>query len=170
MTLRSGRPAYAIILLVLSALYVCATSGPFLYSLFVPNDDIERVVAALREGGTPSMEADNVVEEAKTAVGCLTRAIHVGSGFGSTIGFHLSGSRAPEQTKVSQATYVMWFQKRDKPMLIAITLYENDAGQKAYGISRAELRQLVEGYTVPLLLFGVSCFLARKRRSPVLAQ
>jgi hypothetical protein len=79
--------------------------------------------------------------------------------------FHLNGSHAPERIKESQVTYIAWFQKRPKPMVMAITLYENDGGQKAYGISEGNPVILVRGYGAPILLFGVALVLARRRKS-----
>jgi hypothetical protein len=94
---------------------MCATFLPLLYSVLLPNEDIERVVGALREGGTAPSDAETVVEQAKAAAGSLTTAIQVGYYTGVTATFHLSGSHSPEQTKVSQTTYIAWFQKHSSP-------------------------------------------------------
>jgi len=166
---KSSRPTYAIILLALSVLFMCATFLPLLYSVLLPNEDIERVVGALREGGRAPSDAETVVEQAKTAAGSLTTAMQVGYYSGVTATFHLSGSHSPEQTKVSQTTYIAWFQKRPRPMLVAITLYANDEGQKAYGISEVDPARVVRAYAVPIFLLGVSVFLVRKRKSSTTA-
>jgi hypothetical protein len=162
---KSGRPTYAIILLALSILFLCTTFLPFFYSIWFPNDDLQRVVSALQDRGSPPLDADSVIREAKDAAGVLTKAIPVGYYSGMSARFHLNGSHAPERIKESQVTYIAWFQKRPKPMVMAITLYENDGGQKAYGISEGNPAILVRGYGAPILLFGVSLFLARKRKS-----
>jgi hypothetical protein len=159
-----NRPIYAIILLALSILFLCTTFLPFLYSILFPNDDLQRVVAALEDRGSPPLDADSVVQEAKDAAGLLTKAIPVAYYSGMSARFHLNGSQAPERIKQSQVTYMAWFQKRPKPMVMAITLYENDGGQKAYGISEGNPVSLVRGYGVPILLFAVALFLARKRK------
>ena len=49
-------------------------------------------------------------------------------------------------------------------MVMAITLYENGGGQKAYGVSEGNPWALLRGYGLPTLLFGVSLFLARRRK------
>jgi hypothetical protein len=67
---------------------------------------------------------------------------------------------------MSQAIYIAWFQRRPKPMLVSIALYENDQGQKAYGIGEVATLTVVRGYGVPVALFGASLFLMRKRKSP----
>jgi hypothetical protein len=161
---KSGRPTYAIILLALSILFLCTTFLPFLYSILFPNEDLQRVVSALEDRGPAPLDADAVVQEAKDVAGLLTKAIPVGYYSGMSARFHLNGSHAPEKIKASQVTYIAWFQKRPKPMVMAITLYENDGGQKAYGISEGNPVILVRGYGVPILLFGVTLSLARKRR------
>src|ERR1035437_320971 len=165
LALKSSRPTYAIILLVLSVVFLFATFLPFLYSILSPNDDLQRVVSALEERGSSPLDADAVVQEAKGTAGPLTKAIQVAYYSGMTTQFHLSGSPKPQHIKELQATYIAWFQKRPKPMLVAITLYEGDEGQKAYGISEVNPVGLVRGYTIPIVLFGIALYLARKRRS-----
>jgi hypothetical protein len=166
---KSARPTYALILLALSAFFLCATFLPFAYFILFPNDDLQRVVLALEDRGSPPLDADSVVQEAKGAAGILTRAIPAGYYWGSSTQFDLKGSRAPQRVKAYQSTYIAWFQKRPKPMVMSITLYENDGGQKAYAISEGNPVTLARGYSVPILLFGVSLFLARKKKSSLMA-
>jgi hypothetical protein len=163
---KSNRPTYAIILFVLSGLFMCATFLPLLYSLVLPNANLLGVVSALKERGTPPPESATLVQQVIASAGPLTKAIEVGYYSGETTTFHLSGSHASEKVKVLQATYVAWFQMRPKPMLMAITRYESDAGQSAYQISEGDPAGLVRGYALPVLLFGVSLFLLRRRKSP----
>jgi hypothetical protein len=56
-----------------------------------------------------------------------------------------------------------------KPMLVAITLYANDEGQKAYGISKVDPAVIVRAYAAPVFLLGVSLFLVRKQKSSTAA-
>lgn len=166
MALKSGRPLYAIVLVALSTLFMAATFLPFLYSILSPNEDIERFVAALKDSGDAPPEADRVIEQTKGAVGLLTRAIQIGYYSEKSTVFHLSGSRAPEHIHMSQATYIAWFQSHPKPMLVSVIFRANDEGQKAYGIHEVAAITLVRGYGVPVVLFGASLFLVRKRKSP----
>jgi hypothetical protein len=163
------RPLYALILLALSVIFMGTTFLPFLFSLLLPNEDIERVVAALKEGGTAPMDADRVVDEAKAAAGPLSKAIQIGSAYQKTYTFSRTGSH--EQTRVSQTSciYIAWFQKHQKPLLVAITLYANDAGQKAYRIGEVDAASVARQYAIPVLLFGVSLFLVIRRKSPAQA-
>ena len=150
-------------MLALSIFFMCATFVPLLYSVLFPNDDIENFVNALREHGTAPIDADTVVEQTKAAAGSLTRAIQVAYYTGTSARVHLTGSQQPEQAKVLQATYMAWFQKQPKPILVAITILVNDSGQKAYGISQADGASIIRGYAIPVALFAVSLFLVRKR-------
>ncbi|MGB7149759.1 MAG: hypothetical protein WBD45_11440 [Terriglobales bacterium] len=104
-----------------------------------------------------------MVQKTIAAVGPLTRAIKVGYYSGVTATVRVSGSNTSE--KVKQATYIAWFQKLPKPMLIAIARYESDRDHKAYQISQVDSGSLVRGYSLPVLLFGVSLFLMRGRKS-----
>jgi hypothetical protein len=166
MVFKSGRPTYAIVLLAVSILFMCATFLPLLYSMVLPNDDLRGVLYALEERGTPPPESETAVQQAIATVGLLTKAVQVGYYSGATTKFHLSGSHTPEHVTVLQATYVGWFQKRPTPMLVAITRYEGDAGQRVYYISESNSAGVVRGYAVPILLFAVSLFLVRRRKSP----
>ncbi|MGA7631985.1 MAG: hypothetical protein WCB11_14565 [Terriglobales bacterium] len=83
---------------------------------------------------------------------------------GVTATIRVRGSNTSE--KVKQATYIAWFQKPAKPMLVAIARYESDGDHKAYRISQVDSGSLVRGYSLPVLLFGVSLFLVRVRKSP----
>jgi hypothetical protein len=160
---------YALILLALSVIFMGTTFLPFLFSMLLPNEDIERVVAALKQGGTAPMDADRVVDEAKATAGPLSKAIQIGSAYQKTYTF--SRTRSHEQTRVSLTSYIYiaWFQKHQKPLLVAITLYANDAGQKAYRIGEVDAASIARQYAIPVLFFGVSLFLVIRRKSPAQA-
>ena len=156
---------YSVILLALSVIFMGTTFLPFLFSLLLPNEDIEGVVAALKDGGTAPMDADTVVDETKATAGPLSRAIQIGSAYQKT--YTLSRTGSHEQTRVSQTSYIYiaWFQKHQKPLLVAITLYANDAGQKDYSITTVDAASIARQYAIPLLLFGVSLFLVLRGKS-----
>jgi hypothetical protein len=159
---KSSPPTYAIILLALSSLWMCAVFLPLLYSIALPNRDLQGVVDALEERGPAPPEAAAIVSNAIAALGPLMKAIKIGYYSGVTATIRVKGSNTSE--KVKQATYIAWFQKHPKPMLVAITLYESDGGDKAYGIGSVDPVSLVRGYALPVLLFGVSFFLVRRRK------
>lgn len=163
MAFKSSRPTYAIILLALSTLWLCAIFLPLLYSVLFPNDDIRGVVQALEERGTAPPEAAAAVQEAIAAVGPLKRAIQVAYYSGATASVQINGSHTSEIIK--QINYIAWFQQPPKLMLISITRYERDGGERAYAIRGGDPTILVRGYALPLLLFGGSLFLTRRRKS-----
>jgi hypothetical protein len=165
MALKSDRPLYAGIFLVVSILFLCATFLPFLYSILFPNEDIRRVVSALEGRGSPPLDADTVVQEAAQAAGTLTRAIPIGYYMGGSTRMSLAGPQKPEHIRASQITYVAWFAKRPKAMLIAITVYENDAGQKAFGISDSDAAAIVRAYLLPIVLFASALLVFRRSLS-----
>jgi len=159
---KSSRPTYAIIMLALSSLWMCATFLPLLYSVVFPNEDLRAVVYALEERGNAPPDAVAVAQETIAAAGPLTRAAPVAYYSGVTATVRISGS---SQTSKKQASYIAWFQKHPKPLLLIITVYEGDGGRKGYEINEGEAMFMVRGYTLPVLLFGVSLFLVRKRKS-----
>jgi hypothetical protein len=163
---KSSRPTYAIILLVLSSLFMCATFLPLLYSIVLPNQDIQGFVSALEQRSTPSMEAESVVQQAIAAAGPLTRAIPIAYNSEWTVAIHYAGSQPSEKLRASQAIYIAWFQRHPKAALVAFTCYENGAGQKAYQIREVDPVGMVRGYAIPLGLFGLSLFLVRRKKPP----
>jgi hypothetical protein len=163
---KSSRPTYAIVMLVLSSLFMCATFLPLLYSVVLPNEDIQGVVSALEERGAPSLESETVVRQAIDVAGPLSRAIKVGYYSGVTKSIHLAGSQTSETINATQATYIAWFQRHPGPTLVSITCYKNGEDQKAYAISSADPVRIVRAYAIPICLLGVSLLLARRRKSP----
>jgi len=164
--LKTHRPTYAVIFLALSIIYMCGMFLPFLYSVLHPNEDIERVVTALKEGGTAPPEAADVVEHARAAIGSLTKAIPVGIAYRVNKEFHLTGSHEHTTLYETGYFYLAWFEKRQNPTLVAIVLYANETGQKAYRIAEVNGVTIARDYAIPVLLFAVSLFLIRKRESP----
>ena len=156
-----GRPAYAIVFLALSSLWMCATFLPLLFSVLFPNDDLQGVVDALESRRPAPPEADTVVEQTLAAVGSLTRAVPVAYYSGMTATVRAGGSQTSRQR---QASYAAWFEKRSRPLLLVITVYEGEQGQKAYGIHEGEPMLVVRGYSLVVLAFVASLFLARKPR------
>jgi hypothetical protein len=161
---KSGRPTYAIILIVLSSLWMCATFLPLLYFVLFPNDDLRGVVRALEERGAAPPEAAAVVQETTAAVGSLTKALPVAYYSGVTATVRVNGSQT---SKKKQASYIAWFQRHPKPLLLLITRYEGEGGQTVYQLNEGEPMFMVRGYALPVLAFAVSLFLVRRKKSPI---
>jgi hypothetical protein len=158
---KSSRPTYAIILVALSSLWMCAMFLPLLYSVVFPNNDLRGIVYALEERGAAPAKAADIVKETLATAGPLRRAVQVGYYSGVTATVRISGSQASNR---KQASYLAWFQKRSKPLLLVITRDEG-GGSTAFYISEGKISGMVRSYSLPTLLFGVSLFLMR-RRSP----
>jgi hypothetical protein len=153
-----------IILLVLSSLWMCATFLPLLYFVLLPDHDLRGIVLALEERGTAPVEAAAVVQETVAAAGSLTRAVPVAYYSGVTATVRVSGSQT---SKIKQASYIVWFQKHPKPLLLLITRYEGDGDQTGYSINEGEPMFMMRGYALPVLLFGLSLFLVRRKKTPI---
>jgi hypothetical protein len=166
LTVRSGRPIYVIVLFALSSIYMGVFFLPALYSLLFPNPDIQRFVAALKDGGTAPLDADTVVEQAKAALGPLTKAIQVGWGYNASKQYHLAGAHEQATITTTSYFYLAWFERLPKPIVISVALYKNDSGQKAYRIDRISGVLLARQGAIPLLLFGVSLFLMLRTPRP----
>ena len=156
--MRSSRPIYVIILFSVGCIWLGILLFPLLYSTLFPNDDIRKVVLALEERGAPPAESQAAVQQAIAGVGALRWALQVAQYSGFTTTYHLDGGNA-ETIKVSEASYIAWFQKPSTPMLISISRYEGDGNRKAFAITQGNPVALVRGYAPPLFLFGVSLFL-----------
>jgi hypothetical protein len=128
-----------------------------------PKQDVQQIVTALEERGTPPPEAATIVQGVIDAAGPLGRAIPVGYYSGATKRFQLNGSHT-ETIKISQASYVAWFQNPSAPRFFAITRYEGSGDRRAYEISTVDPVIIVRGYALPFLLFAVSLFLLRRRK------
>jgi hypothetical protein len=149
-------------LFALASLWICAIFLPLLYSLVFPNKDIQGVVSALEQHGVAPPEATTTVEETLAAAGPLTRAIPLAYYSGVTTTMRSSGSQT---IRKKQASYVAWFQKRSKALVLLVTAYEADGGRKAYEINEGEAMSYVRGYSLPVLMFGASLVLVRKRKA-----
>jgi len=91
MALRSDRPLDARIFLAFSILFLSATLLPFLYSILFPNEDLQGVASALEGRGSPPLDADAVIEEAKQAAGTLTHSIQIACGAGRAVRYARTG-------------------------------------------------------------------------------
>lgn len=157
---KSDRPRYAIVLFALTSLWMCAIFLPLLYSAFFPNKDIREVVDALKERGAAPLGAATAVEDTISAAGPLTRATSIAYYSGVTTTVQAGGTQTIRKRQVS---YVARFQKRSRALILLITVYEDDSGRKNYEIGEGEAMPFVRGYALPILLFGFSLFLVRKR-------
>ena len=133
-----GRPKYVIILFATSVLFMSATFLPFLDSILFPNDEIARFVNAPENRGEVPLDAENadtVVEQMKSTLGFMNKAIQVGCGYRRMVQYDLKRVKPPIKVSVTEYVYIAWFQKLQKPTLISVALYSSEAGQHAFQIS-----------------------------------
>lgn len=155
------------VLLVLSSLWVAATFGPLLYSVLSPTEDLSAIVRALQEREVPRPTTGPIVQQVLQQGGPLGRAIHVGHYAGGSVIFQKGASH--RTTKVSD-TYIAWFRKIPKPILLMVERYDEDGALQGYEIHSADsISPLARAYALPLVALAVSIFLVRKRKSPMLS-
>lgn len=157
-------------MLLVSGFFMCAAFLPFLYSVVIPNEDLQRLASALEGRDSPPLDSETVVQQAIAALGTLKRTIKVGHFYGAMTKTHYAPPQTFEKIKVSQGIYVAWFEKRPEPILVAFACYTKDDGQKGYQISAVSPLAVARNYLIPLCFFGLSLFLVRKRKSSASAQ
>lgn len=156
-----------ILLLVLSSLWVASVFGPLLYSVLSPTEDLWAIVYALQGREVPPSKAAAMVQDALEQGGRLGRIIHVAHYASGSIFLQNNASHTMSKTEDS---YIAWFQKVPKPVLLVVRRYKVDGAVQAYEIGSDQAASfLVRAYAPPLLLWLVSIYLLRKRRSPLLS-
>jgi hypothetical protein len=156
-----------IILLVLSSLWVVAVFGPLVYSVLSPTEDLSAIVRALQGREVPPSKAGTIVQLVLEQGGPLGRAFQVGHyADGSVI---LQNGASHTTTKVSD-TYIAWFRKFPKPILMMVQRYDEDGVLQRYEIHSADsVSPLARAYALPVVALAVSIYLVRKRKSPMLS-
>ena len=156
-----------ILLLVLSSLWVASVFGPLLYSMLFPTEDLWAIVHSLQGRGVPPSKAAALVQDAFEQGGPVGRIIHVAHYAGESILIQNSASHTMSKTEDS---YIAWFQKVPKPVLLVVRGYKVDGAVQSYEIGSDEATNfLVRAYVPPLLAWLVSIYLVRRRRSPLLS-
>ena len=150
----SLRPTYALILLALSGLWLCAVLVPYLNSVISPDQDFRDIVLALEGRRTAPPGSEPMVQQTIATAGPMKRAIQIAYYSGGSVAIHTSGSPTTRKMKVSQASYMTWFQKPGQPAVVGITRYEDDAGQKTYGINAGDPLTMMQGYALQRCLLS----------------
>jgi hypothetical protein len=155
-----------ILLLVLSSLWVAGVFGPLMYSVFSPAADVWAIIHAMQGRRDPPPEATAVVQTALEGGGLLGRVIHVAhyAAVGATLQNGVS-----HRMGMTEDSYLAWFQKIPRPILLILRRYDVDGNLQGYKIGSAEATRLAPLYGPPLLALAVSLYLVRKRKSPLLS-
>jgi hypothetical protein len=157
-----------ILLFVLSSLWVAAVFGPFLYSVVSPSDDLWAFVHALQGRGVAPPRATGTVQETLEGEGLLGRAIHIAHYTGGSVTRHFDDN-VSHTMKTIEDTYIAWFQKIPRPVVLVVRRFDVDGVMQGYEVSSANVTGfLVRGNAPPVLAWAISILLVRKRRSPLL--
>jgi len=155
-----------IILLALSILWVVAVFGPLIYSVLSPTQDLSAIVRAFQGREVPPTKAETIVQQVLEQGGTLVRAIHIGHYAGGSVVHQYGASHTT--TKVSD-TYIAWFRKIPRPILLVVQRYNEDGVLQRYEVQSADsISPMARVYALPLIALAVSIFLVRKRKSPML--
>lgn len=156
-----------ILLFVLSSLWVASVLGPLFYSVLSPTDDLWAIVHAMQGRGVPPSKAAALVQDAIEQGGQLGRTVHVAHYAGGSVVLQNNAWHTMSKTEDS---YIAWFQKVPKSVLLVVRRYKVDGAVQAYEIGSDEATNfLVRAYVPPLLAWVVSICLLYKRRSPLLS-
>ena len=153
-----------ILLLVLASLWLGVSLGVVAYGIVSPASDLKEIVRALEMRGTPPPQAASIVQQTVAEAGPLRRAIQVGYYSGITKTFQLNASHLERKT---QASYLAWFDKIQKPILLLLERHDKDGVLQYYYIAQGEPMSMVSAYLPSMLFFAFSLYMVcRKKRVP----
>lgn len=149
---------FLIVLLVLSSLWMVAVYGPLLYGLFFGPQDLQAILHALENRGVAPPAAAAIVRQAITAAGPLQRAIPVGYFRGGSFTTKLGQTHSESRV---QTTYIAWFQRLPKPILLILERKHSDNRPETYQIDEGEPMSLLRALLVPVVVFVFSILAVR---------
>lgn len=151
-----------ILLFVLSLIGLVVNLTALFYGLIVPQEDFVAIIRALEIRGTPPSQVAADVNQVIHDVGPLRRIWQVGH-YSEFTGTLKLGSLTAE--KRTQATYIAWFSKLSRPIVLVLERHETGGVLVGYVIGEGEWTSLVQGlalsFILPLVIF---CFTAYKLR------
>ena len=160
--------SFSIILLVVSSIWMLAIYVPLAYGLFFGPQDLQAIIQALANRGTAPPAAAAMVQQAITAAGPLQRATQVGYFRGASLTAKLNGERHTENRV--QTTYIAWFQRLPKPILLILERKQQDNAPETFGIAEGEPMSMVRALAFPVVLFvfSIIAFWRTKPKVPIL--
>ena len=158
---KSSLRRFWLLVLVLSTLWAAAVFAPFLYSVLSPATDIRAIVHALQGRGFPPPQATATVHEVLDVGGLLGRVIHVAHYTGGAVKFEDHASHTMTRTEDS---YIAWFQKSPRPILLVVRRIELDGNPPDYEVGSLEDASfLARAYAPPFVSLVVSLYAVRKK-------
>ena len=155
---------FAIVLLVISSVWLLARLAPPVYCWFVPPKDFQAVVEALENRGSAPATAASAVQQTVASAGPLERAFQIGYYYRAQAVIRINEKHLEKE---SQASYIAWFPKLQRPILLLLQKQQIDDGAEDYQIAQGDPTGLLRGFVVPFLVFVaaiVALRLSRERR------
>jgi hypothetical protein len=147
--------AFSWVLFVVTIVWAAAINGPVLYSLLVPNQDIQQIIRALEGRETLSGAMASLSQEVTGSAGLVRRAMLVGAYW------HVSGDyniKESHTTRTTQLSYLAWFEKRKEPALLIVTRTDVDGSRLRYDIGEGDPFGALRDDLLPVLALAFSAF------------
>jgi hypothetical protein len=141
---------FAIVLLIISSVWLLARLAPPVYCWFAPPKDFQAVVEALENRGSAPVTAASAVQQTIASAGPLERALQIGYYYRAQVAIRVNEKHLEKE---SQASYIAWFPKLQRPILLILQKQQIDDGGEDYQIAQGDPTGLLRGFVVPLLAF-----------------
>ena len=144
---------FSIILVVFSSLWLLGVYGPLVYGLLSGPQDLQAIIHALENKGVAPPLAAAAVQETIVAAGPLQRAMQVGYFRGASITMKVHEQHTENRV---QATYVAWFQRLQKPVLLILERKKIDDAAETYEIAEGQPMSMVRALALPWVAWTLS--------------
>ena len=148
--MRLSLRTFCILLLIASSIWLLAVLVPPVYCWFAPPKDFQSVVRALEKREAAPASAASAVQQTLASAGPLQRALQIGYYYRAEVVIRLNERHTERE---SQASYIAWFQRLERPILLILQKQQIDNGTEEYEIAQGDPRGLVRGFAVPFVAF-----------------
>lgn len=160
--MRISLKTFAIVLLIVSSVWLLARLGPPVYCWFVPPKDFQAVVEALENRGSAPATAASAVQQTIASAGPLQRALQIGYYYRAEVAIRVNEKHLQKE---SQASYIAWFPRLQRPILLILQKQQIDNGAEDYQIAQGDPAGLLRGFLLPMLAFIGAIIALRLSRS-----
>jgi hypothetical protein len=129
--------------------------------MLFPPRDFQQILQALEMEANAPTQAEAAVNKTIATAGPLRRAVQVGFYYGVEATFQLNATHRVRRT---QATYLAWFRKFRKPILLIIERHQEQGGTESYFIGQGDLVGPPFRILFPLLILTISIYMAGRRK------
>ena len=141
---------FAVVLLIVSSVWLLARLAPPVYCWFKPPKDFQAVVDALESRGSAPATAVSAVQQTIASAGPLVRAWQIGYYYRAQVAIRVNEKHLEKE---SQASYIAWFPKLERPILLILQKQQIDDGAEDYQIAQGDPAGLLRGFLLPFLAF-----------------